>query len=179
MKNVLFFAMTVVYPLASWGADKFTPMDVKTGLWESTVTNQMSGQLPIPPEALARLTPEQRAQIEQAMKARASQGAKTTTDKSCITKDQLNKPITFDQDKRNNCKSTLVRSSSSEQDVRMECSESGVQATVTLHIQALNSENVKGTAQVTANGGGNKMNSQSTFSAKWVSSDCGNVKPAE
>ena len=179
MKKVLFFAISVVYPLASWGADDFKPMDVKTGLWESTVTNQMSGQLPIPPEALARLTPEQRAQLEQAMKARESRGPKTTTNKSCITKDQLNKPITFDQDKKNNCTSTLLHSSSSEQDVRMECSESGVQANVMLHIQAVNSENVKGTVQLTANGGGNKMNSQSSFSAKWVSSDCGSVKPSE
>jgi len=179
MKTVLFLAIAFLYPLASWAADDFKPLDVKTGLWESTVTNQMSGQLPIPAEALARLTPEQRTRIEEAMKARASQGAKTTTNKSCITKDQLNKPMTFDQDKKNNCKSTLVRSSSSEQDIRMECSENNMQANAAVHIQTVNSENVKGTVQVTATGGGNTMNSQSSFSAKWVSSDCGTVKPGE
>ncbi|HEY1242524.1 MAG TPA: hypothetical protein VGF16_18310, partial [Bryobacteraceae bacterium] len=100
MKNVLFFAITILYPLASWGADDFKPMDVKTGLWESTMTNQMSGQMPIPAEALAKLTPEQRARIEQAMKARASQGPKTSTNRSCVTKEQLNKPMTFNQDQK-------------------------------------------------------------------------------
>lgn len=179
MKNVIFVAIAALYPFASWAADEFKPLDVKTGLWENTVTNQMSGQLPIPEDALARLTPEQRAKLEEAMKARSSRGPQTTTRKSCVTKDQLNKAMTFDQDKRNNCKSTLVRSSSSEQDIRMECNESGVQANATVHIQALSSENVKGTVQVTASGGGNKMNSQSSFSAKWLGSDCGNVKPGE
>jgi hypothetical protein len=179
MKNVLFFAITILYPLASWGADDFKPMDVKTGLWESTMTNQMSGQMPIPAEALAKLTPEQRARIEQAMKARASQGPKTSTNRSCVTKEQLNKPMTFNQDQKDNCKSTLVRSSSSEQDIRMVCNESNVQANATVHIQAVDSENVKGNVQITASGGGNTMNSQSSFTAKWVSSDCGSLKPGE
>ena len=41
--------------------------DVKTGLWEVTSTGSMSGAPPIPQDALARMTPEQRAQMEAAM----------------------------------------------------------------------------------------------------------------
>ena len=43
-------------------AADFSPLDVKTGQWESTVTGQVTGMPPIPEEALNRMTPEQRAQ---------------------------------------------------------------------------------------------------------------------
>jgi hypothetical protein len=47
-----------------------------------------------------------------------------------------------------------------------------------VHIQAIDSENVKGTTQATATGGGNdsKMNTQVSFTSKWLGSDCGDLK---
>jgi len=177
MENVSFFALAVfLYPLASRAADEFKPMDVKPGLWETTVSTQMAGMPPIPPEALARLTPEQRAQMEAVLKQRAGQGPRTTTSKSCVTKDELNKPLTFNDTMEKSCKSTIVRSSSSEQEIRLDCNQSGMQGTITMHIQAADSENVKGTMQMNASGGNNKMTTQSSFRSKWVGSDCGDLK---
>ena len=37
-----------------------TPLDVKTGLWKSTFTSQMSGELPL---AVSNLSPQQQAQL--------------------------------------------------------------------------------------------------------------------
>jgi len=62
------------------------PLNIKTGLWQLTMTTTVSGRPPIPPEALARMTPEQRAKFEAAMKARASHGPRTRTYKNCVTK---------------------------------------------------------------------------------------------
>jgi hypothetical protein len=47
-----------------WAADAIK-LDVKLGLWETTNTFQTSGmpQVNIPPDALARMTPEQRAKV--------------------------------------------------------------------------------------------------------------------
>lgn len=38
-----------------------TPLKVKPGLWEMTSDSERSGAPPIPPEALAKMSPEQRA----------------------------------------------------------------------------------------------------------------------
>src|SRR5215467_16319582 len=84
-----------------WCADKLQPPDVKLGLWETTVTSQMSGLPPIPPEALARMTPEQKARMEAAMKARSGHPT-THTSRHCVTKEQLEKGATFN-DERENC----------------------------------------------------------------------------
>ena len=177
MKNVSLLTIAVcLCPLASWAADEFKPMNVKPGLWETTVSTQMAGMPPIPPEALARLTPEQRAQMEAVLKQRAGQGPRTTTNKSCVTKDDLNKPLSFNDNVKQSCKSTIIRSSSSEQEVRLDCNEGAIQGSATMHIQAVDSENVKGTTQMNASGGNNKMTSQSSFTSKWVGSDCGDLK---
>ena len=179
MKSVSFLTLALLlYPLASWGADELKPLDVKPGLWETTVTSQMTGMPPIPPEALARLTPEQRARMEEMMKQRGAQGPRTTTSKSCATREDINKmsSVFNDNSARQNCKSTVTRSSSSEQDIRLDCSQNSIQATMNVHLQAVDSENVKGSMQINASGGDNKMNTQTSFTAKWLGPDCGELK---
>jgi Protein of unknown function (DUF3617) len=52
------------------GAD-FTKPNIKPGLWEVTTNPKMSGQMPIPEEQLAKMTPEQRARLQAAMQAGA------------------------------------------------------------------------------------------------------------
>jgi hypothetical protein len=73
----------------AFGADA-APLDIKMGLWESTTTMERCRTPPIPPELLERLTPEQRAKIEE--HAKAQQGAKTTTRKHCIKKRTSTEP---------------------------------------------------------------------------------------
>ncbi len=77
--------LTIVLGSTLWAAD-FRALDVKTGQWETTVSGQTSGMPAIPPEALSRLTPEQRAKVEAAMGAR---GAKPIVSTSCMTKEKL------------------------------------------------------------------------------------------
>jgi hypothetical protein len=83
---------------------------------ETTVSSPggASGMPAIPEDRLAKLTPEQRAQFEVAMKARGGgRASQPTVTKSCITQDQLNKPLTFGQDNNKSCTGTLVSSSCS------------------------------------------------------------------
>lgn len=175
MRNATLLGLTLLWPLASWAADDYKPLDVKLGLWESTMTSQTSGMPPLPEELLSRLTPDQRAQMEAAMKARAAKGPQSTVTKSCLTKDQLNKALAFGGEANTACKRTLITSTSTKQDIRFDCSDekSNMKGSGTIHVEAINSENVKGTTQVSTAAGGNNMNIQMSFSAKWVSSDCG------
>ena len=91
MKTRILLVLAFLTPLAGWAVDP-VPMDVKLGLWETTMTNQTDISSMIPPEVLARLTPEQRAKMEAAMQGRG--GARTSTTKHCVTKDTINEALT-------------------------------------------------------------------------------------
>src|SRR5947209_10843389 len=137
---------------AVWAADKVQPLNVKTGLWETTRTTNTSGQMPIPPELMARLTPEQRAKMEDRMKANSAEKSRTDTSKSCLTKEKLEKAPFSDEQKE--CTRTIVSSTSSQAEVKFECDMQGMKANGTVHVEALNPESVKGSAQATMTGGG-------------------------
>jgi Protein of unknown function (DUF3617) len=154
----------------AWAADP-TPLNVKTGQWESTFTSESAGQLPIPQEMLDKLTPEQRAKMEAMMKARSAQGARTNTYKTCLKKEDLDKPFGTDE-QRKSCKQTFVISSGSRQEINMECELAGGKQTGTLKLEALDSGTVKGTMQMVASNGGRSMTVNSSFSSKWLGPVC-------
>jgi hypothetical protein len=167
--RILFGLAAIVLGSVAWAAD-MTPLDVKPGQWENTVTSQTNGQLPIPQEMLDRLSPEQRARMEQAMKARGAKGPTSHTTKSCVTKEQLDKAFAPAEQKA--CKMTMLTSSRTKQEIQMDCEIGGGKQTGKLQIEASDSENVKGTMQMTASNGGRTMNINSSFSAKWLGPVC-------
>ena len=151
-----------------WAAD-YRPLDVKPGQWETTVNGMTSGMPPIPDEVLQRMTPEQRAKMEAAWKARS--GASTTTvNKNCIKKEDLDKP--FGPDSAKTCTLTFVSSSATKQEIRVTCNRESMTGNGTLKVEALDSEHIKGEMQMTANAGQHTMNMNSSFSSKWLGPTC-------
>jgi Protein of unknown function (DUF3617) len=106
-----------------------TPLNVKTGEWESTLTNETTGQMPIPQEMIDKMTPEQRAKMEAMMKARGMQGPRTTVTKHCVKKEDLDKP--FGNDNKS-CKQNIVTSSATKQEIHLECDMGGANRSVRL-----------------------------------------------
>ena len=157
-----------------WAAD-FTPLNVKTGEWEVTTTGGSTGQIPIPQAMLDKMTPEQRAKIEAAMKARGAPGNRTTVRKSCLRKENLDKPF-GDDEARKSCKQTIVTSSTTRQEVHLECANGGGQQTGTFKLEAVDSGTVKGAMQLTASNGGQSMNINNDFAAKWLGPVCSESK---
>ena len=153
---------------AVWAAD-YRPLDVKTGQWQTTMTGQTSGQLPIPDELAKRLTPEQLAKVQAAMQER---NGKSTVNKSCLTKDQLDKPFNAGDEATKACSRTLISSSGSKQEIRIECNRENFKATGTVKIEALDSENIKGTVAMTATSGDHTMNMNNSFTSKWTGPAC-------
>src|ERR1017187_156689 len=70
-------------------------LHVKTGLWQSTVAMQTSGQLPIAEADLDKIPPEKRQQIEAAMQAAIASAAQPHVVTSCVTDEQLRKGLSF------------------------------------------------------------------------------------
>jgi hypothetical protein len=174
MRNAMLIGVTLLGPLALLAADNYTPLDVKQGLWETTTTNQMNGTPPMPEGLLSQLSPDQRAKMEAMIKAQIAKSAQPKVSKSCLTKEELNKPLMFGND-TSFCKPSLLTSTSSKQEIHFECNDdkNNMKAAGNIHIEAVNSETVKASGQVTSSGGANQMNMQMSFSAKWLGADCG------
>jgi hypothetical protein len=144
------------------------PLDVKTGLWETTSTSQMSG-MPIPESALKDMPPEQRARIEAIMKQRQEQGPQSHTYKTCITQEDLNRP--FDKkDNMENCTQTILTATRTVQEYKIQCTGSMPHSGV-LHVEALSRERVKSTIKMNLPTG----TVDNEMSGRWLSADCGKV----
>jgi hypothetical protein len=148
-----------------------TPLDVKTGEWETSMTSESTGPLPIPQEVLDKMSPEQRARMEQAMKARSAKGPRTITERSCVRKETLENPFNSSEE-RSSCKQTVVASTRTTQEIHMECEADGGKQSGTFRLQAVDSGNVKGTVQITAANGSRTMNINNTFAARWIGPTC-------
>src|SRR5579884_3172205 len=95
MKKQPLFLCGLVCLLALSAAGDSQPLNLKLGLWETTIDNRTSGAPPIPDSVLAKMTPEQRARMEAALKARGAGGSQPRTYKNCLTKEGLNKALTW------------------------------------------------------------------------------------
>jgi hypothetical protein len=174
MRTKLLLALIVFSGLALWATDKITPLNVKEGLWEMTVTHSMTGMPAapnIPPDALAKMPPEQRARIEAMMKGAPS----TDVRKECITREKLEKNSAFSAN-RGSCTRTLVNSTSSKLEVKFHCEEKQSSSDGTLLVEAIGSDNVKGTMHSVINNNGRTMNMDFTISSKYLGPACGDVK---
>ena len=166
---VIFLALTL------WAADNIAPLNVKEGLWEVTVTHSMSGMpaMPnIPPDALAKMPPDQRARIEAMMNGQPS----TDVRKECITKEKLEKHSAFSAN-RGDCTRTVVSSTGSKLELKFHCEEKQSSSDGTFVMEALASNNVKGTMHsVIKTSSGKTMNMDFTITSKYLGSACGDVQ---
>lgn len=174
MKNPILLALILIAPLACHAADEFTPLNVKPGLWESSVNSQMSGLPGIPEETLAKMPPEQRARIEAAMKG--ATGPRTF--QSCMTADSIRKSAAFGDSSSSSCKRTLVSSSSTSAVYHIECANGKMSSVGDGHVEVTGPDSVKGeTVMKSTLAGGRTSTMNVTFTSHWVGSDCGSVKP--
>lgn len=175
-KARMFLGLVFTLSLATQGADNAQCLNVKIGLWEVTTIVTTSEEMPIPTGLLEKLTPGQRARVEERMKARKSESGKTTTiKKQCLTRKHLDDGIPFGRD-RKSCTRTVLTSTSSKVDMHVECLGKGVKSSGIFQIEALSSENVKGSMRLSTTGGDNATNSTSTFTAKWIGPFCTTTK---
>jgi Protein of unknown function (DUF3617) len=119
------------------------PLNVKTGLWQVTMTSKISS-MPAPT---------------------------TSTYKSCVKKEDLNNyPFT---DPTANCNWKVLSSTGSEMEATGTCKPERMgDVTFSMKLVAADSENVKGTGQLTANGPSGPLSGTYSGTGKWIGATC-------
>lgn len=164
------FCILILAAGTSFAADGLTPLDVKNGLWETTTTTEHSGMPTLSADQLAKMPPDVRARV-QGMTA-----PRTETKQSCMTREDVTK---FGQNQDKSCKLTVVTSTGSKQELQFDCDTAQNKSTGTMKIEALDSTHVNSVITIKMNAqNGRNMDMKITNSAKWLGTDCGNVKPA-
>lgn len=156
-------------------------LNVKEGLWEATVTRTGGGMPGMSEDTLAKMTPEQRAMVEQMMKQKGiSMSGNAITVKNCVTKDSLAKGKAFAENRNNDssCTHSLTKSSSTHMEMKFHCDGKSGGDTIdgTTVVDAIGSDTVKGTSHVVMNGKNGNKSMDSTFSSKYLGADCGSFK---
>jgi len=175
MRKIVLAGLAAVCAAALVAEDKVQPLDVKLGLWETTVVGESSGAPPIPPEMLAKMTPEQRARMEAAFKQQQAEGAKTHTMQKCMTKEDLTRTTFMGKDDPQ-CTKTIITSTSRKLEGKVECTHGGGKQSGTFTVEATDSTNVKGDVHMVLSAGANTMTANSHFTGKWIGPQCGTVK---
>jgi hypothetical protein len=124
-------------------AASLSPLNVKPGLWQVTMTSKINA-FPAP---------------------------NTSTYKSCVRKEDLGKyPFT---DPEANCTWNVVSSTGSMMEANGTCMPASMgKVEFRMRLEAVDSENVRGTGQLTANGPAGAMNGNYTGAAKWIGAAC-------
>jgi hypothetical protein len=148
----------------------------RPGLWETSITTQTPG-MAIPDDRLAKLTPEQRAAFQAAMSSRMGAGAQPLITKTCETAETLKTEDNYGQYKNTSCKITPVSSSGSQRVMHMSCETATIKTEAKIIIENSDPEHFSGTIVTQINSQGRNMESSQKLSGKWISSDCGDVKP--
>lgn len=124
-------------------AASLEPLNVKTGLWQVTMTSKIK-ELPAP---------------------------NTSTYKSCIRKEDLSKYPFADPEA--NCTWKVVSSTGSKMEASGTCMPEGMgKVEFRMSLEAVDSESIRGTGQLTADGPVGTMSGSYTGAAKWIGATC-------
>ena len=185
MRTKLICFLIVLASPALFAEDK-PNLNVKEGLWETTVTHPSNGMPGMPPDALASLPPDQRARVEEMMKQKGmSMSGNTTVVKNCVTKEKIEKGMAFAAEntakKDNNCTRTTVNSSSTHFEAKFHCEETGKDGKKTTSdgttaVDVVNSDSTKGSMHAVTTSDGHTMNMDMTFTSQYLGPACGDIK---
>jgi hypothetical protein len=171
MKKEMVMGAVLLLPLVAGAAD-IKPLAVKPGLWEMTVTSKVQ----LPEDMLSQMPPDRRAQMEATMAARSGQAAGPRVVKVCLDKDSLSRALNLGADSRQNCQRKLFSSSSTKQEVDVECTAENGKLVGRMTFEALSPESGKGSMQMIREGGMGMMKINIAVNAKYLGPDCGDVK---
>jgi Protein of unknown function (DUF3617) len=176
--RLLQLALATLAATALVEAAEIVKPNIKPGLWEVSSTPQVSGEMPIPEDQLAKLTPEQRARMETAMKSAMGNGAKPHVYKECMTPEKIARG--FDIDRHgddSSCKRKVVSSSPNELTLHDECNDPQRKTVMDVHFEVKGGTQMNGKINVVmTSANGKTMTVNSTVQGKWLGASCGSVK---
>ncbi len=184
MKILLIASAGMLLPFATAGlADDLKPLDTKLGLWETTIDTAgmpSMAMTQIPKETLEKMPAAQRAQLEAMMKNQAGgSGKQTATTKSCMTKESQNRGYGMPESKGVNCKRQIVSSTSSRTELHVVCTSAtgATKSESDVLMERIDSEHVRGSVTSKTSVRDSPITIKIAINSKWLTSDCGDVKP--
>jgi hypothetical protein len=148
---------------------------IKPGLWQVQMEREVNGQkMPDMSERLKNMPPEKRAQFEAMMKQHGV-GMGGGPNQVCYTRELLEHSPWADI--QTDCKPTFSSRTSSSWKWHTSCPKSGYEADG--EAVFINSENYTVKSTSVSKIGDKVRNSSATMTGKWVSADCGDVKPLD
>jgi hypothetical protein len=137
----------------------------KAGLWETTTMNENTSQMALPPEALAQ------------MKAHGIKlpESHAFTSRYCMTAEEVATDAPPPM-RGHECKLTSSKIEGQTFSADMACS-GVVQGTSRFSVSYDSAEHYSGQSEFTGSEGGQPFHSKNRFDGRWISSDCGDVKP--
>ena len=143
-------------------------LDIRTGSWEVTATTQMSG-MPLSDEMLGKMTPQQRAEVQAAMREEAAKGPQTEVTRECITAEDVERP--FQSASGEDCTQTIVRTTRTTQEARLVCTGEH-KGEGLLRVNAPNPETMTATLDLRAGDGPNAFTIKSRMKGRWLAAQC-------
>ena len=175
MRSKILAVLAVALSVSGLAAVKSQPLNIRLGLWEVSTTMTSQGGMPIPAELLARMTPEQRARMEERMKAGSAGKTKTTTRKECMTKEKQEKNEAFTAENEKVCTVAVLTSNSSKLEMKRTCNGEGIKSEGTIQVEVLSPESVEGKTHIVMTGS-NTMSINGNFTGKWIATACGQTR---
>jgi len=148
------------------------PLNVKPGLWETTTTSEKLAAKR--PTNLDKLTPEQRARVEQKLTSQVKKETHTVT--SCLKETQIQSGEAFiGKSHQATCAYRFPTQTSGDLVANLQCSGANAM-TGRIEMHAADREHMSGTIEMTY-GAGDKMQllNRGDITARWLTSDCGKL----
>lgn len=176
--GILLIAVLALFSMdrQGWAED----LKIRPGLWEHTFTmktqsGEMEQAMSQMQSQLANMAPEQRKMIEQMMAAQGvGIGPKGTTVKVCITEEDAARDFVPQSD--DDCRQEVIERTGNTIRLKFDCAgdpPSSGEGEVTF----LNQEVYTGKATINTKVEGRPERMDMTQTGKWLSDDCGNIKP--
>jgi len=97
--------------------------------------------------------------------------------KRCVTQQEINDGFDkLDRMSQGQCSQTVTASTPTLREGRLQC-KGATTGSGTYRFEAPTPESVSGSWDMTAGDANNTMNVKNTFQGKWLSADCGDIKP--
>lgn len=168
--------------LASGATQAAGPVKRKPGLWEVQSTTQGNGPMggmPDMNEAMSKMSPQQRAMVEQMMKERGvGIGAKPHSFRYCLTPAQAERSDVPQPDADTNCTHSMSSTSASEAKFRFSCKrKDGSSVQGEGHAYDLTPESYAMDMHMKMQRQGQPMEMQMSQKGRWLGNDCQGLKP--
>jgi len=177
MSSTKFCLLIIVcMPVAALSAQAQAAPPIKPGLWELRMEHDVNGQkAPDMSDALKNLSPEARQQVEAAMKKRGVGMGTEGINKVCYSKETIEQNRWAEQ--RSSCKTTFSSRTAASWKWHSSCPQYGSESDGEATFSSPENYVIK-TSSVSKMGDASRT-SHMTITGKWLSSDCGDLKPLQ